>query len=85
MITDRPNDLSNSKLRVTIVGGGIVAMETALALAQLAPEHIATTVIAPNEELVYRPMTVREPFAYPAARRYPLARIVRDAGGELPQ
>ena len=41
------------------------------------------TVLAPNEEFVYRPMTVREPFAYPAARHYPLARIVRDAGAEL--
>ena len=41
------------------------------------------TVLAPNEEFVYRPMTVREPFAYPAARRYPLAPIVRGAGAEL--
>ena len=74
---------SHPKLRVTIVGGGIAAVETALALAQLAPARVATTVLAPNEELVYRPMTVREPFAYPAARRYPLERIVRDADGEL--
>ncbi len=74
---------SHPKLRVTIVGGGIAAIETALALAQLAPERTATTVLAPNEQLVYRPMTVREPFAYPAARRYPLERIVDDAGGEL--
>ena len=40
-------------------------------------------MIAPNDEFVYRPMTVREPFAYAAARRYPLAQIVRDAGAEL--
>ena len=66
-----------------IVGGGVAALETALALRQLAPEQTITTVIAPNEEFVYRPMTVREPFAYPTARRYPLAQIVRDAGGEL--
>jgi sulfide:quinone oxidoreductase len=32
---------------------------------------------------VYRPMTVREPFSYPQASRYPLAPIVRDAGAEL--
>jgi sulfide:quinone oxidoreductase len=65
------------------VGGGVAALETALALRQLAPEQTATTVIAPNGEFVYRPMTVREPFAYPNARRYPLSRIVRDAGAEL--
>jgi sulfide:quinone oxidoreductase len=66
-----------------IVGGGAAALETALALRELASEQTATTVIAPNDEFVYRPMTVREPFAHPTARRYPLAQIVRDAGAEL--
>ncbi len=74
---------SHHKLRVVIVGGGVAALETALALRQLAREQITTTVIAPNEEFLHRPMTVREPFGYAAARRYPLARIVGDAGAEL--
>jgi sulfide:quinone oxidoreductase len=74
---------SHPKLRVVIVGGGVAALETALALRQLAPEQTATTVIAPNEEFFYRPLAVREPFAYAAPRRYPLARIARDAGAEL--
>jgi sulfide:quinone oxidoreductase len=74
---------SHDKLRVVIVGGGVAALEAALALRELAPEQITTTVIAPNEEFLYRPMTVREPFAYAAARRYPLAQIVADAGAEL--
>ncbi len=72
-----------SKLRVMIVGGGVAALETALALHELAPNLLATTVIAPATEFVYRPMAVREPFAYPAARRYPLAPIVHDAGAQL--
>ncbi len=58
-------------------------METVLALRELAPEQTATTVIAPNDQFFYRPMTVREPFAYSSARRYPLAQIVRDAGADL--
>jgi sulfide:quinone oxidoreductase len=74
---------SQQRLRVAIAGGGVAALETALALRQLAPEEVTTTVIAPNGEFLYRPMTVREPFAYAAARRYPLARIVSDAGAEL--
>ena len=40
-------------------------------------------MLAPNAELVNRPMTVREPFAYPRAERYALAPIVADAGAEL--
>ncbi len=61
----------------------MAALEAALALRQLAPDRLATTVIAPNDEFVYRPMAVREPFAYPRAARYPLAQIVSDAGARL--
>jgi sulfide:quinone oxidoreductase len=71
------------KLRVIIVGGGVAALETALALRELAPQQTDVTIIAPNTEFVYRPMTVREPFAYGSAQRYPLAPIVADAGGKL--
>ena len=73
----------NEKLRVVIVGGGVAALETALALAHLAPEHTAVTMIAPNPEFVYRPMTVREPFSHGVAARYPLQRITSDAGARL--
>ncbi len=74
---------SASKLRVLIVGGGVGALEALLALRELAAEHTTVTVLAPNAELVYRPMTVREPFSYPCASRYPLAPIVEEAGAEL--
>jgi sulfide:quinone oxidoreductase len=68
---------------VSIVGGGVAAIEAALALADLAPEQTDVTVIAPNEELVYRPMTVTEPFSFGGARHYSLAPIVADAGARL--
>ncbi len=74
---------TNGRLRVLIAGGGVAALEAALALHELAAEETAVTVLAPNEELVNRPMTVREPFAYPRASHYPLAPIVSDAGAEL--
>ncbi len=77
------NTSQQEKLRVVVVGGGVAALETMLALSELAPEQTSVTVIAPNEEFVYRPLSVREPFAYGAAKRYPLAPIVRDAGAEL--
>jgi sulfide:quinone oxidoreductase len=71
-----------SKLRVAIAGGGVAALETLLALRALAPELLEITMIAPNAEFVYRPMTVREPFAYPEAHRYALAPIVAEAGAQ---
>jgi sulfide:quinone oxidoreductase len=74
---------SSSKFRVCIVGGGVAAIEAALALSELAPEQTDVTVIAPNPELVYRPMAVTEPFSFGGANRYALAPIVADAGARL--
>ncbi|HEY7829618.1 MAG TPA: FAD-dependent oxidoreductase [Solirubrobacteraceae bacterium] len=79
-VSTRPQ---SEKLRILIVGGGVAALETMLALADLAPEYTDVAVIAPNTEFVYRPMVVREPFAYSAARRYPLAPIIADCGATL--
>ena len=76
-------DTHSEKFRVLIAGGGVAAIETALALQHLAADRVKVTMLAPNEELVYRPMTVTEPFSFAGARRYPLAPIARDLEAEL--
>ena len=70
------------KLRVLIAGGGIAALETTLALSDLAGDRVALTLLAPDDEFVYRPLTVREPFAYSRADRYPLASVLAGTGAE---
>ena len=75
------NDLS--PLRVLIAGGGVAALEAALALRELAGERVATTILAPEPEFVYRPMRVREPFAAGTAHHYLLSDIAADLGVEL--
>jgi sulfide:quinone oxidoreductase len=80
MTTDAPHP---DRLRVTIVGGGVAALETALALAHLAGGRTDVTLLASAAEFAYRPLAVREPFAYGPARRYPLRRIADDAGATL--
>jgi sulfide:quinone oxidoreductase len=74
---------SSERFRVLVAGGGVAGLEAVLALHALAADLTDVSVIAPGAELVYRPMTVREPFAYPNASRYPLARIVAGAGARL--
>ena len=71
-----------NEFRVVICGGGIAAVEGLLHLRRLAGDSLRVDLIAPNEELVYRPMAVREPFAFGPARRYPLRRIARDTNAE---
>lgn len=73
----------SEKLRVIVAGGGVAALETILALGELAPDLTDVTVIAPNQQFVYRPMSVREPFAHGPAKQYPLAPIIHDAGARL--
>jgi sulfide:quinone oxidoreductase len=83
VISVTPLSSSERPFNVLIVGGGVAALEAALALRELGGQRIATTMLAPNAEFVYRPMTVREPFSYPLAQRYPLEQIARDLGVEL--
>jgi sulfide:quinone oxidoreductase len=71
------------RFNVVIVGGGVAAVEAALALREFGGDRISTSMIAPGHEFVYRPMSVREPFGYGAARRYPLEQIAGDLGAEL--
>jgi sulfide:quinone oxidoreductase len=73
----------SAPLEVLIAGGGVAALEGALALRDLAGDRVNVKLLAPNSEFVYRPMIVREPFAYSRAQRYPLADVAQDAGAEL--
>jgi sulfide:quinone oxidoreductase len=77
------NPSNHTPFRVVIVGGGVAGLEAALALRDLAGDRVATTLLAPAQEFVYRPMTVREPFAYSAAHRYSLDEIADDIGVEF--
>jgi sulfide:quinone oxidoreductase len=70
-------------LDVVIAGGGVAAIEAALALRDLGGERLTLKLIAPNAEFSYRPMTVREPFAYAQADSYSLPQVASDVGAEL--
>lgn len=81
--TETHGQTDGKRLEAVIVGGGVAAIETVLALHELAPDHVSCTVIAPNDELVYRPMTVREPFAFAQARRYRLSELLCEGDAKL--
>lgn len=68
---------------VVIAGGGVAALEAALALREIGGDRIALKLIASDTEFAYRPMAVTEPFGYPPVERFPLAAIAGDIGAEL--
>jgi sulfide:quinone oxidoreductase len=74
---------TQTPFRVLIVGGGVAGLEAALALRALAGGRVATTLLAPATEFVYRPLRVREPFGGSEARRYSLDDISRDIDVDL--
>lgn len=71
------------RLEVLIAGGGVAGLEAAFALHELAGEQTAVTVLSPDNDFLYRPLGVREPFTALAPQRFPLAEVLRDAGAEL--
>jgi sulfide:quinone oxidoreductase len=68
--------------RVVIAGGGIAGVELALALRALAGAAVELTLLAPSDELRYRPLAVASPFGHPL-RRYRLDAICADLGMTL--
>jgi sulfide:quinone oxidoreductase len=71
------------RLRVVIAGGGVAALETALALRTLAPELVDITLVAPTDRFRFRAASVGEPFHRAEAHRFDLAAICADIGVAL--
>ena len=74
---------SQPSFRTLIAGGGVAALEAALALRDLADDRVSITLLAPEAEFAYRPMRVREPFGYSLAKTYQVAEIARDIGADI--
>jgi sulfide:quinone oxidoreductase len=72
-----------SPAEILIVGGGVAALESLMALRDLAGDRVRVTLIAAEPDFVYRPMAVAEPFGFGEARRYPLRRVVEDFNARL--
>lgn len=75
--------MTSPPLSVVIAGGGVAALEAALALDDLAGPRVAITLVAPEPDFVDRPMSVAEPFTLGRPQSHALADLARDVGGEL--
>jgi sulfide:quinone oxidoreductase len=64
--------------RIVIAGGGVAALEAAIALRALAGPQPWITLVAPNDHFVYQPLTVAEPFAMGDTPRLPLSAFAED-------
>lgn len=68
--------MSHGRVHVVIAGGGVAAIETLLALRELAGHRVDITMLSPEPEFLYQPVTVAEAFGRGEARSYDLEEIV---------
>ena len=73
----------SGRFEVVIAGGGVAAIETASALSKLAGGLVDLTLLTPNQEFFYRPLTIQEPFGGAPGKRFPLAGIAEKLEAEL--
>lgn len=66
-----------------VAGGGVAALEAVLALNRVAGTLLSITLVAPEDDFVFRPLSVGEPFALGAAQRISLAKFAAEHGVEL--
>src|SRR3954451_14224909 len=69
----------NSPLRVIVAGGGVAGLEALLALRDLAGSQVDLTLLAPDDDFIYRPMAVAEPFSLGHRQHVALSEVARDA------
>ena len=67
--------------RVKIIGGGVAGLETALALADLAPSLAEVCLITPDPDFVYKPLFVEEPFTGKPPPQFALEPLLADLAG----
>ena len=73
-----PGFVPSRRLDVIICGGGVAALEAALALRDLAGDRVAITLVSPRPEFALAPLAIGAPFALAHVPRWPLAGIARE-------
>jgi sulfide:quinone oxidoreductase len=68
---------------VVIAGGGVAALEALIALRELAGDRVRVTLVAPQSDFVYRPLSVAEPFCLGHAAHHSLRAVARDFGADV--
>jgi sulfide:quinone oxidoreductase len=68
---------------VLIVGGGVAAIEAAVALRELGGERVEVELCSPREDFVYRPFAVAAPYGRSRPMRFALRRLTERCGAEF--
>jgi sulfide:quinone oxidoreductase len=70
--------LEQEPLHVVIAGAGVAGLEAVMALRDAAGDRVRITLLSPDEDFDYVPLSVGDPFAHGRARKVPLDQVARD-------
>jgi sulfide:quinone oxidoreductase len=79
----RNREQRDGKQRVLIAGGGVAALEAALALHENAADRVAVEVLAPEPRFWYRPVSVAAPFELGRVTHFELDDLARQIGASF--
>jgi sulfide:quinone oxidoreductase len=85
LVGERVQEPDARVLEVVIAGGGVAALEAALAVHKLAGDRVKLTLLAPTADFVYRPMAVLEPFVHKPPHQLSLAKLAAEVNATLEQ
>jgi sulfide:quinone oxidoreductase len=71
------------RTKVLIAGGGVAALEAALALRDLAEDRVSVEILAPEPHFWYRPLAVAAPFQLGEVRHFELDGLTRAIGASF--
>jgi sulfide:quinone oxidoreductase len=74
---------ANRRKQVLIAGGGVAALEAALALRELAADRVDVELLAPEPHFWYRPLSVAAPFELGEVKRFQLEGLAPDVGASF--
>jgi sulfide:quinone oxidoreductase len=63
--------------RVLIAGGGVAALEAAIALRDMASDRVAVELCAPRKDFAYRPFAVGDPYGASEIPHYDLEELAK--------
>jgi sulfide:quinone oxidoreductase len=75
--------MSEPPLRVLVAGGGVAGLEALHGLHALAGDRVGLTLVAPEDEFVYRPLAVEKPYGVGRTRQVPMTRAALQVGAEF--
>jgi len=74
------DDWRMARFRVLVAGGGVAALEAALALRHLGEDRLSVGLVAPEPRFWYRPLAVVEPFGLGRLHGIDLAELADECG-----